>query len=114
MESNRLVRSAGFGGGGREHALGWKPAQSSRVDTLVSLRGNPGLAVDFPAPNLFREFRSRAPGLGCISSRSASLSMYLGDADRVGFVVSARSWPDVSKIIPAPDAVALIQERGDC
>ncbi|MGH8913448.1 MAG: phosphoribosylamine--glycine ligase, partial [Acidimicrobiia bacterium] len=32
------------GGGGREHALGWKLARSSRVDELISLPGNPGLA----------------------------------------------------------------------
>lgn len=32
------------GSGGREHALGWKLAQSSRVDELTSLPGNPGLA----------------------------------------------------------------------
>lgn len=33
-----------IGGGGREHALGWKLAQSARVKELVSLPGNPGLA----------------------------------------------------------------------
>lgn len=33
-----------IGGGGREHALGWKLAQSSRIDELISLPGNPGLA----------------------------------------------------------------------
>lgn len=32
------------GSGGREHAMGWKLAQSSRVDELISLPGNPGLA----------------------------------------------------------------------
>lgn len=32
------------GGGGREHALGWKLSKSSRVDELISLPGNPGLA----------------------------------------------------------------------
>lgn len=32
------------GSGGREHALGWKLAQSPRVDELLSLPGNPGLA----------------------------------------------------------------------
>ena len=32
------------GSGGREHALGWKLAQSARVDDLISLPGNPGLA----------------------------------------------------------------------
>jgi phosphoribosylamine---glycine ligase len=32
------------GGGGREHALGWKLASSPRVADLISLPGNPGLA----------------------------------------------------------------------
>ncbi|HLF42115.1 MAG TPA: phosphoribosylamine--glycine ligase [Acidimicrobiia bacterium] len=32
------------GSGGREHALGWKLAQSARVEELISLPGNPGLA----------------------------------------------------------------------
>lgn len=33
-----------IGSGGREHAIGWKLALSSRVDELISLPGNPGLA----------------------------------------------------------------------
>lgn len=33
-----------IGGGGREHAIGWKLAKSPRVDELISLPGNPGLA----------------------------------------------------------------------
>ena len=33
-----------IGSGGREHAIGWKLAQSPRVDELISLPGNPGLA----------------------------------------------------------------------
>lgn len=33
-----------IGSGGREHAMGWKLAQSSRVKELISLTGNPGLA----------------------------------------------------------------------
>lgn len=32
------------GAGGREHALGWKLAQSGRVSELISLPGSPGLA----------------------------------------------------------------------
>lgn len=32
------------GSGGREHAIGWKLAQSSRISELISLPGNPGLA----------------------------------------------------------------------
>jgi phosphoribosylamine--glycine ligase len=34
-----------IGSGGREHALGWKLAQSDRVSELLSLPGNPGLAL---------------------------------------------------------------------
>ena len=33
-----------IGGGGREHALGWKLVQSPRVTEIMSLPGNPGLA----------------------------------------------------------------------
>jgi phosphoribosylamine--glycine ligase len=33
-----------IGSGGREHAIGWKLAQSPRVRELISLPGNPGLA----------------------------------------------------------------------
>jgi phosphoribosylamine---glycine ligase len=33
-----------LGGGGREHAIGWKLAQSPLIDHLVSCPGNPGLA----------------------------------------------------------------------
>jgi phosphoribosylamine--glycine ligase len=33
-----------IGNGGREHAIGWKLASSPRVEELISLPGNPGLA----------------------------------------------------------------------
>ena len=33
-----------IGGGGREHAIGWKLVQSPRIEELISLPGNPGLA----------------------------------------------------------------------
>jgi phosphoribosylamine--glycine ligase len=33
-----------LGKGGREHAIGWKLAQSPHLDRLISLPGNPGLA----------------------------------------------------------------------
>lgn len=33
-----------MGSGGREHALAWKLAQSSRLDTLFAAPGNPGIA----------------------------------------------------------------------
>ena len=38
------MRALLIGSGGREHALGWKLAQSPRVDELISIPGNPGLA----------------------------------------------------------------------
>jgi phosphoribosylamine--glycine ligase len=34
-----------LGGGGREHAIGWKLAQSVRCEALISCPGNPGLAL---------------------------------------------------------------------
>ncbi|MCZ7531893.1 MAG: phosphoribosylamine--glycine ligase [Acidimicrobiia bacterium] len=33
-----------LGGGGREHAIGWKLVQSPKLDVLISCPGNPGLA----------------------------------------------------------------------
>ncbi len=33
-----------LGGGGREHAIGWKLVQSPKLDALISCPGNPGLA----------------------------------------------------------------------
>ena len=33
-----------IGGGGREHALAWKLAQSSKVESILAAPGNPGIA----------------------------------------------------------------------
>ena len=33
-----------IGGGGREHALAWKAAQSAKVNTVFVARGNAGTA----------------------------------------------------------------------
>lgn len=37
-----------LGGGGREHALGWKLSQSPLLTELISAPGNPGLAELWP------------------------------------------------------------------
>ncbi len=42
MQINALV----VGGGGREHALAWKLAQSTLCDTLYCAPGNPGIAAE--------------------------------------------------------------------
>ena len=34
------------GGGGREHALAWKLAQSQRCETLYCAPGNPGITAE--------------------------------------------------------------------
>jgi phosphoribosylamine--glycine ligase len=41
-----------LGGGGREHALAWAIAQSSRVTELVIAPGNGGIAVGASAQRL--------------------------------------------------------------
>ncbi|MGQ0849398.1 MAG: phosphoribosylamine--glycine ligase [Actinomycetota bacterium] len=68
-----------LGSGAREHALGWRLAKSSRVDQLVSLPGNPGLA-------------SLGPTIGGVDA---------SDGDRVA--ASARAW-GVDLVVVGPEA----------
>lgn len=45
MRTKKKARVVIVGGGGREHALAWKLAQSPRVGKLFCLPGNPGIAA---------------------------------------------------------------------
>ena len=40
------------GGGGREHALSWKLAQSQHVDTVFVAPGNPGTSLEAKIVNI--------------------------------------------------------------
>ena len=41
-----------IGGGGREHALSWKLAQSKHVDTVFVSPGNPGTSNEVKIVNI--------------------------------------------------------------
>ena len=52
-----MVKALLVGGGGREHALAWKLAESSQIDELHAAPGNPGIAAhaelhDVPASDI--------------------------------------------------------------
>ena len=62
-----------IGGGGREHAIVWKFAQSERVETVYCAPGNPGIAatpkavcVDVPVGGDFADIRRFAKENGLI------------------------------------------------
>ena len=44
-ESRRVTDVLLVGGGGREHALAWKLAQSPRLGRMIAAPGNPGIAA---------------------------------------------------------------------
>ena len=52
------------GGGGREHALAWKLAQSPRVDTVFVAPGNGGTALTGRIQNLDIVDQTQLGGLG--------------------------------------------------
>jgi phosphoribosylamine--glycine ligase len=84
------------GGGGREHALGWKLAASSRVSRLISLPGNPGLARLGPvignvaanaAPAVANEAMSQAADLVVIGPEAPLAAGVVDELVRKGIPV---------------------------
>ena len=51
-----------IGGGGREHALAWKLAQSPRVTEVLVAPGNAGTALEPKVPQRRRSRRRTSPG----------------------------------------------------
>ena len=49
------------GGGGREHALCWKLAQSPRLTRLVAAPGNPGTTLTVTSQNERQQIKMRDP-----------------------------------------------------
>jgi phosphoribosylamine--glycine ligase len=68
------------GGGGREHALAWKLAQSSRVEAIYCAPGNPGIEDE--------------PKTHCVD---------IGDDDVVALTSFAREH-DIDLVVPGPEA----------
>ena len=56
-----------IGGGGREHALAWKLAQSAQVEKIWAAPGNPGIAAVEKCECVCRHCRCfRIPRAGCV------------------------------------------------
>jgi phosphoribosylamine--glycine ligase len=81
-----------IGSGGREHALGWKLARSKRVDELISLPGNPGLA----------ELGPTVEGIGVTDVGAIAAMARIQDVDLV--VVG----PEAPLAAGAADAIAAL------
>jgi phosphoribosylamine--glycine ligase len=77
-----------IGGGGREHALGWKLAQSPHLGELITLPGNPGLAqlgpvvegVDPTSPGAVAEVARRLQADLVVVGPEAPLAAGVADA----------------------------------
>ena len=53
-----------MGGGGREHALAWRLAQSPSVTSVVASPGNPGISHSIPAPATVERYAELAEAQG--------------------------------------------------
>jgi phosphoribosylamine--glycine ligase len=76
------------GSGGREHALGWKLARSPRIDELISMPGNPGLA-------------GLGPVVEGISTRDVGAIAAMARMQRVDLVVVGPEGPLAAGLVDA-------------
>ena len=78
-----------IGGGGREHALAWKAAQSSRVDKVFVAPGNAGTALDAKIENVPIAAEAVAELLDFARTRDIGLTIVGPEAPLVAGVVDA-------------------------
>src|SRR5262245_23414137 len=83
------------GGGGREHALAWKIAQSPRVDAVIVAPGNAGTALEAKCRNV-PVAATDIPGL-----------VALARAENAGLTVIGPEGPLVAGVVDAFEAEGL-------
>ena len=94
-----------LGGGGREHALGWKLCQSDRLSSLISVPGNPGLASLGPVVAL--DPTNAAAVVDLVQRESADLVVVGPEAPLAAGVVDALERTGVPTWGPSRGAAAL-------
>ena len=78
-----------IGGGGREHALAWKAAQSSTVDTVFVAPGNAGTATEPKLKNVDIGVTDTDALLNFAEQNSVALTIVGPEAPLVAGVVDA-------------------------
>ena len=82
------------GGGGREHALGWKLAQSRTITDLIAVPGNPG----------FAQLGACIPGIDILDPRGV---VDLALANAIDLVVVGPEAPLAAGVVDALEAAGV-------
>ena len=95
-----------LGGGGREHAIGWKLAQSRDLTGLVSAPGNPGLAgLGETRPGL--DIENPEAVVAAAAADRIDLVVVGSEAPLAGGVVDALTAAGIAAFGPTRDAARL-------
>ena len=78
-----------LGSGGREHALAWKLAQDSRVETVFVAPGNAGSATEAKCQNVALDILDNAALVAFAQAESIALTVVGPEAPLVNGVVNA-------------------------